>query len=209
MCALPVRIAFAGSRACGPGAAPAVAALLARVPAGASLGVGCAVGVDQLVLSRCLASSRSAVVFAAGSATGAGFWPGSAPRSLLSSVGRPVRWLAGGPLSLPLPARLARRTQSLVRWAAAGAPGSALVAVVAQPLPPGGRGSGTWLAVSAAAAAGLPVVVCLVPPVRSSLPPLPGGGSWVPAGAPWAGCLPGSVLFSWAPAGAGQLSLFS
>jgi hypothetical protein len=84
-----------------------------------------------------------------------------------------VRWLAGGPLSLPLRARLARRTAAVVAAASAG-----LVAFPAAP-----DAHGTWLAARLALARGLPVVAVPLGFPVSALPSL-GAGVWVPAALP-------------------------
>jgi hypothetical protein len=110
-----------------------------------------------------------------------------------------VHWLAGGPLSIPLAARLARRTEAAVRFAASSGPGAGLVAFLRrQPVP--GAHSGSWLALQLGASAGLP---CIVFPCDwvSSPPPLAAGGSWqrCSAGPPWSGALqwlPPSDLFA-------------
>ena len=72
--------------------------------------VGCATGADQAVIICC--PSRSLRVFAAFSASGAGAFGGSAVSVVRThaSLGGSVRWLAGGPLSVPLVARLMARS---------------------------------------------------------------------------------------------------
>jgi hypothetical protein len=90
-----------------------------------------------------------------------------------------------------LVARLARRSQHLVRSVASGhAPGTGLVAFVAAPPPRPVRagtswspcGSGTWSTVAMAAGHGLPVLVFPVGLSPAALPPL-GQGRWQPAAA--------------------------
>lgn len=72
--------------------------------------VGCCMGADQQVIQRALPSSL--VVFAAFAQGGAGAWSGSAVQAVkqAAQAGAVVHWLAGGPLSLPLPVRLIRRS---------------------------------------------------------------------------------------------------
>ena len=72
--------------------------------------VGCATGADQAIILCC--PPRSLRVFAAFSASGAGAFGGSAVKVVRthSSLGGSVRWLAGGPLSVPLVARLMARS---------------------------------------------------------------------------------------------------
>ena len=113
-----------------------------------------------------------------------------------------MSWLAGGVLSVPLPARLAARSLAFVRFLASS--GGCLV-VAASSLPsrafgPGpfpSCGSGSWSSAAAAVLAGVPVFAAWggggpVP----LFPALPGGGSW----SPWP--LPGCAwAWRWVPAG--------
>ena len=80
-----------------------------------------------------------------------------------------MQWWAGGPASVPLPARLAARTRAVV-----GAASSGLVAFLASP---GSRG--TVLACRLAAERGLQVVAFPLGFHGQQLSAL-GGGRWVP-----------------------------
>ena len=124
---------FFGSRSLGSAWAPAVgrvvAGALARWP-GSSSFVGCASGGDSLALSALLAAgvAPSVSVFAVGSASGAGFWAGSALPGVSAALaaGASVSWLAGGPLSVALRSRLAARSSACVSAALAAGPCVAL-----------------------------------------------------------------------------------
>ena len=78
--------------------------------AGHQVHVGCATGADQAALICC--PPHSLRVFAAFTQSGAGSFPGSAVSVVRThaSLGGSVRWLAGGPLSVPLVARLMARS---------------------------------------------------------------------------------------------------
>lgn len=186
---------------CGSRALPAAAArtvgqvVPALLGAGSVLSVGCATGADAAAVSSAVALGAGSRLrlFAVGGPGGAGFagqLSAVAGLRAAAAAGAAVSWWAGGPASLPLRARLARRSLACVRAAAAGGPGSGLVAFVAglppQPFSSGtwpSCGSGSWAAVAAAARAGLPVVVAPVGGLSgSSLPGLPGGGSWAAVG---------------------------
>lgn len=200
--AAPARVAFVGSRSCPPvwpAVGRAVAAALAR---GSLVGVGCCSGADVLVLRAALAAAPARLcVFAAFGPGGAGAGPVSAVGAVAvaARLGASVAWCAGGPLSRPLRARLRARSAALVRWAAAGGPGSCLVAFVSSP-----SSRGSFRACRLAALAGLPVF--LFPfgwsprrsAVRSLGPSCP--GCWVPvrsSSVVWLGAL------RWAPGPAG------
>ena len=122
-----------------------MAGLLAS-PVGVSLRVGCCVGADALAVVSALAWGGAArlSVFAAFGVGGAGACSLSAVQPVAAAVraGASVRFLAGGPLSLPLAARLWRRSCAVVRGAGALVlfdPGAGSLAVagfaVAQALP--------------------------------------------------------------------------
>lgn len=184
-------MAVAGSRSLS-GAGLALVAPVCRsvLASGRSLAVGCAVGADAAALA---AMPPSAVrCFAAFGPGGAGAWRGSAVAAVagFAAQGGAVSWLAGGPLSVPLPARLAARTSAVV--------GAASVSVVVFFASPSSRGSA--LAARLAVGRGLPVFgfACGFP--ASQLPAL-GAGAWVPVcgAGPWAGA------FRWVP---GQAGLF-
>jgi hypothetical protein len=99
------------------------------------------------------------------------------------AAGGSVVWLAGGPLSVALPARLSARTAACVSAASAG-----LVAFFASPV-----SRGSLLAASLAAGRSLPVFAFPVGFCGSLLPSL-GAGSWVPVSG--SGCWAGA--FRWA-----------
>lgn len=185
-------VAFAGSRALPVGFAPLVARVACRaVASGFGIAVGCCVGVDSVVLSS--VPSWSVRCFAAFGVGGAGACSLSAVSlvSRLPSRGGSVSWLAGGSLSVPLPARLAARTRAVV--------GSASVGLCVFFASPSSRGSA--LAARSAAARGLPVFAFACG-FCSSLLPVLGSGSWLPVRA---GAFVGG--FEWSPVSP-QRSLF-
>ena len=224
-------VGFCGPRVAPAGAAPLVSSLVrSALASGRGVAAGCALGVDSLAVSSALAlgGAGSLSVFAAFGPSGLGSVAScSAPLSSVAaaaSAGASVAWWAGGvPVRgglLPAPARLAARSLAFVRAVAASGAGCGLVAVVgALPSSPlalrrasAGRpwvssGSGSWSAVGAAAALGVPVVVFPLGGVApAALPLLAGGGSWSPAAA--AGLW--SAGWRWSPAvAAAQPSLFS
>ena len=166
-------VAVAGSRALPVGGA-ALVVEAARVLAGSgcSLVVGCCRGADVAVVSAVpVASVR--VLCAFGSA-GEGAGPASAVGSVLAfaASGGSVAWWAGGRASVPLFARLARRTRAVVSSASSG--------LLLFPSSPVSRGS--WLAAELAVARGLPVVVVPLGFSSSLLPSL-GDGQWARANA--------------------------
>jgi len=119
-------LALAGSRSLSTSAlvVPVVAGLLAS-PVRVSLRVGCCVGADALAVVAALAwggASRLSVFAAFGTSP---TYPGACSLSAVEPVaaavraGASVRFLAGGPLSLPLSARLWRRSCAVVRGAGA------------------------------------------------------------------------------------------
>jgi hypothetical protein len=198
-----------GSRALPGAAAPLVGRTVsALLDAGSVLSVGCAAGADAAAVSAAVAAGAAPRValfcafgpvsppWAAARHTAPGAWSGSAVATVAAALfaGAAVRWWAGGPSSVSLSARLVRRSLACVHSAACGGPGSGLVAFVCQ-LPPRAFapgvwpscGSGSWASAGAAALLGLPVVVVPVGVLEgvsvSSLPALPGGGSWVPVSA--------------------------
>jgi hypothetical protein len=183
----------------------------ALLSAGSVLAVGCAAGADAAAVSSAVAAGAASrlLLFAVGGRSGAGFaGRASAVAGVRSAVaaGAAVSWWAGGAVSVPLRARLVGRSLACVGAAAAGGPGSGLVAFVGQ-LPPRvfgagawpSCGSGSWGSAGAAALRGLPVVVVPVGSLAgvsvSSLPVLPGKGSWSPV---LSGALSGG--FRWVPA---------
>ena len=180
-------VAFCGSRSLPSSWSPVVAGCVRSVlAAGRGVAVCCCSGADELRLRSwsALPSWGPCSVFAAGDASGAGFAGSLSCLPFVrraASRGASVSWLAGGPLSLPLPARLVRRAAACVRAAAA---------LVCFGLSPASRGSLGECRL--AASLGLPVVVF---PARASSPPALGPGLWVAAGAGvW------SAALRWAPA---------
>jgi hypothetical protein len=184
-------VAVAGSRALPAGGA-ALVAEAARVLAasGCSLVVGCCRGADAAVLSAVPASCVRVLCAFGPAGQGAGSASAVGPVLAFAASGGAVAWWAGGGLSVPLFARLARRTRAVVSSASSG--------LVLFPSSPESRGS--WLAAELAVARGLPVVVVPLGFSPSLLPAL-GAGGWVRANA--SGVFGGA--WCWAP---GQGGLF-
>lgn len=190
-------VAFGGSRALSASFAPLVASVVsAAVASGAGVRVGCAAGADRLVLSSALRAPggvRSLSVFAVGAASGAGFWSGSAPVSLLRaavSVGASVSWLAGGALSVPLRARLFGRSVACVSGAGAA------VFFLASP-----SSAGSLAVAGAAVGGGVPVFAFSCGFSGAPCPPRGCAGAWSPSS------FLGFPCWVWVPA-AVQASLF-
>ncbi len=163
------QLAVGGSRdLAGPGAFALVDLAAAWQAGGASLGVGCSIGADAIVLG-CLAVPRRVSVFAACSSSGAGAWPGTALASVRAAHARgaSVHWLVGGPLSLALPARLAARSRAL-----ALASSGCLVALSSRTSP------GSLVLAGSVAARRGPVVALACGFPWYCLPPLVSGGHW-------------------------------
>jgi hypothetical protein len=187
-------VAVAGSRRLPPGGAGLVSrAAVALCGSGFGLSVGCCRGADALALSAVagLWSGRVACL-AAFAPCGAGASPFSAVAAVRRAVslGVAVSWLAGGPLSLPLAARLSRRTRAVVGKASAGC-----VVFFASP-----HSAGSRLAAGCAVARGLPVLAFPLGFPGAALP-APGSGSWQPSGLPglWA------AAWRWVPDQSGLL----
>ena len=114
-----------------------VSAILAD---GDRVSVGCAAGADACALRAALGIAPSRVeLFCVGGESGAGFWRGSAPLSLLRAAaahGAAVTWRAGGPPEIPFRARLMCRSLAALSGSSAavfflassGSPGSLAVA---------------------------------------------------------------------------------
>lgn len=188
---------------CGSRSLPSSLPLVGQVAgallgAGSVLAVGCAAGADAAVVSSVVAAGAATQLqlLVVGGASGAGFagrWSAVSGVHAAVAAGASVAWWAGGSSLVPVRVRLARRSLACVQVAAAGGQGSGLVAFVSS-LPSRGFGSGawpscgsgSWSSTAAAARLGLPVVVFPVAQLAgvsvSSLPALPGGGSWVPVG---------------------------
>jgi hypothetical protein len=166
-------VAVAGSRALPAGGAVLVAeAVQLLAGSGCSLVVGCCRGADAAAVSAMpVASAR---VLCAFGPAGEGAGPASAvgPVLAFAASGGAVAWWAGGGLSVPLFARLARRTRAVVSRASSG--------LLLFPSSSVSRGS--WLAAELAVARGLPVVVVPLGFSPSLLPSL-GAGGWVRANA--------------------------
>ncbi len=113
-----VKIHFGGSRSLSQNHFSFVSQVVqASLSAGASVHVGCAVGADQAVVHSALSVPSSLFVFAQFSQSDQGSFSGSAVQSVLSAqaAGASVSFLAGGPLSIPLRARLLRRSVAALR----------------------------------------------------------------------------------------------
>jgi hypothetical protein len=187
-------VAVAGSRSLS-GAGLALVAPVCRsvLASGRSLAVGCAVGADAAVLSAGLPVSAVQCFAAFGRGPGfAGAWRGSAASAVgrFAADGGRVSWLAGGPLSVPLCARLASRTSAVVS--------AASVSCVVFFASPASRGSA--LAARLAVGRGLAVFAFACGFPASRLPAL-GPGAWVPV----SGAGVWSSAFRWVP---GQAGLF-
>ncbi len=184
-----VHVLLGGSRALPGSASPLLASsVLSVLSINSVVHVGCAAGADAVIVSSVLAAGSAShlSLFCIGSASGAGFWSGSASFSLLSQAvisGASVTWCAGGALSLPLRARLFRRS------CAAMAGCSSAVFFLSSPSSPGSLRVAT-----AAFGHGIPVFVF---PFGFSGPPaaLAGvAGAWVP------GSFASHRCWAWQPA---------
>jgi hypothetical protein len=112
VCAMSRYVAFVGSRSLPESIRPRVAAAVSAYGRkGWSIAVGCCVGADAFAATAAQAAHLPVSLFAVGAADGSGFWAGSAP---LSSFPADVRWLAGGSLSVPLSARMPRRSDAVI-----------------------------------------------------------------------------------------------
>ena len=155
-------VAFAGSRKLASGKAHGLVLRAVRsvLSSGRWVAVGCAKGVDQIVIQAVLAQgmAHKLVIFAVGGPTGRGFWSGSCPLGLLHQAARQgavVLWWAGGYCHCfgrcsCLKQRLRRRTLRLVQSCGA---------LVAFSLGFTQVSPGTWLAVRAAVRQQKPVRV--------------------------------------------------
>jgi hypothetical protein len=151
------------------------------------------VGADAAVLSAGLPPSAVRCFAAFGPGPGfAGSWRGSAASAVgrFAATGGAVVWWAGGPASVPLPARLAARTSAVVTQASTG-----LVVFFASSV-----SRGSFLAASLAMGRGLPVFAFPIGFPGRLLPSI-GPGSWVSFSGPgvWSGA------FRWIPAQSGLL----
>lgn len=182
---VPGVVALGGSRVLSrPGCAlvAQLAALLAS--SGHGVSVGCCRGADATAIGA-LTGSPALHVCAVFDRHGFGAWSASAVNTtrLAAIRGSRVSWLAGGPRTVPLVARLTRRTAAVADACTCGA------AVFFQG--PGSRGS--QLLARLVAAKGLPVVAFAVGFPPSQLPAL-GPGEWLPMGS-----FPGATAALWGP----------
>ena len=162
-------VAVAGSRSLPEGGAALVAeAARVLVGSGCSLVVGCCRGADAAVVSAVPVSSVRVLCAFGQAGEGAGSASAVGPVLAFASSGGAVAWWAGGGPSVPLFARLARRTRAVALSASSG--------LLLFPSSPESRGS--WLAAELAVARGLPVVVVPLG-FAPSLLPLLGAGRWV------------------------------
>lgn len=175
---------FGGSRSLAP--SPLLAQVVGAVLAsGAPVHVGCSAGADAQVI-QCAhrsASFQQVRVFSAFGQGGAGACGVSAVSAVQSwaQAGGSVSWLAGGPLAVPLAARLIRRSLAALAGCSA--------AVFFAP------GSGSLAVASHAVKAGIPVFAFGSQPAA-----IPGAaGSWVSAS------FAGLSCWQWSTA---QMSLF-
>ena len=166
-------VAIAGSRALPPTGHKVVARVTrAIIGGGCRIVVGCAQGADAACISAaldCDAGRRLSVMAAFGQLGQGASRSVSNVYGVSSAVagGAAVTWWAGGGESVPLAARLARRTRAVVGAADAG-----LVVVMSSPM-----SRGSLLAARTAAARGLSVVVV---PMCFAVPPRDiGAGRWV------------------------------
>lgn len=200
--AVTAPVGFSGSRLVSPAAAAVVAAVADNVAAaGFPVLVGCASGVDSVCVSSVLAVSGTATrltIFCAFGPDGVGALGRASSLSGVAAAaasGASVTWWAGGPLSVPGRARLARRSLAFVR-ALASSGGRLLVFPSSPPARPFGSGawpscgSGSWATACAAARLGVRVVA--VPDFAGPLPLL-GVGAWTPAS------LAGVTAWRWHP----------
>ncbi len=179
----PMAVYFGGSRSL-THSAQVAQVVGAVVASGQSVHVGCSVGADALVISSAIRSPSFLHVFSAFAPSGAGSCSLSAVQLVrqAAAAGALVSWLAGGPLYLPLAARLIRRSIAGLRGCSA--------AVFFRP------GPGSLAVAARALAASLPVFAFSI----SAPAPVPGcAGQWV------ASSFMGFACWSWRPA---QLSLF-
>jgi hypothetical protein len=179
---------FGGSRSLPSQFSPLVASVVQSVlSAGQSVRVGCAAGGDAAVIRSVLAAGQAGrlSVFAVGSASGAGFWSGSALAAVraAASAGAAVFWSAGGSVrKVPLPARLIKRSM-------AGVAGSAQAVFFLASK----NSKGSLAVAGRAASAGLPVFAFACG-FSGSPAPLAGAGQWV------RGSFAGRQCWQWQPA---------
>jgi len=171
---------FCGSRSLSSSFAPVVSGVVASLPAGSPVSVGCARGADELVRLAC----PSARVFAVASGDFGLVGPAAFARRSASMVRSlpPASWFVGFVAS-PCPANLVPS-----RYWVGGRPRS-----------------GSWSALAFAAGRPLSVAVVWCGADELVLPAWPSGwapcGAWVPVSvAPWSGVALPCVLWVWSPA---------
>jgi len=169
-------VAVAGSRSLSADQAGQVSeAASSLLESGHRVAVGCCVGADEAVIRAALANAgaSSLNVMCAFGPGGVGACPVSAVSAAETAraAGARVSWWAGGGASVPLRARLARRTHAV----AASAPGGLFVCFGSP------ESAGSLLACRAAISAGRPVLALPLGFGASALP-LPGVGEWQAAG---------------------------
>lgn len=180
-------VAIVGSRTL-PMCGLSLAALVAEGVwiSGRAIVTGCCVGVDQAVM-RAACGSGQLTILAAFGQYGEGACTASARFHVQAAAiaGANVVWWAGGPETVPLGARLARRSQAVAAFGSGG-----LIAVM------GSHGSvGSMHAVHQAVKLGRPVVaICAGFRPRELYPVL--GGVWSVIGE----LAPGFIAASWEPA---------
>ncbi len=177
-------VALGGSRSlAGPGAVVLGDLVQSLQVARRSLVTGCAVGADAIVMDFG-AGNGPLQVLAVCESDGYGSWRGTALPFVRGAarLGASVQWLAGGPLSVALPARLAARTRAVGAAASAGA----VIAVSSS------QSAGSLLLARSVAARRLPVVALACGFSWLSLPPLAAGGFWRKLGVG-----PGVVAAQW------------
>lgn len=167
--------------------------------------VGCALGVDALVIDAMLRAGRATdlEIFTAFGPLRAATYHGNKFYSAPGASGRPLRaisnlsgvavaqqagatvhWWAGGTAAVPLRGRLAKRSLRVIEslWTAHGALFAFPVSLPVTPFGPGKFptcGSGTWSTAAAAVKMGVPVsVLPVVPPLDLPALPAKNGGEW-------------------------------
>lgn len=179
-------IYLAGSRSLQLPSSQVAQVTLATLQAGHTIRVGCCIGADQAVINSAMAAGGASflVVFAIFTASGRGACSLSAVQTVQAAgnLGASVRYLAGGPLNVPLAARLISRSVAAFSGSSA--------AVFFQP------GTGSLAVAALAASQQIPVYVFSS---GTPAPLAPQGGQWV------ASSFAGFPCVQWSPA---QIQLF-
>ncbi len=177
-------VALGGSRSLSGAGVVALTHIVQQLQsAGHPLAVGCSTGADATAITMA-AGNGPLSVFAVCDPFGGGGWrcTALAPVQRASRLGASVHWLAGGPLSLAIPARLAARTYAVAAAASAGA-----LVVVSTPDSPG-----SFLLARLVNIRRRPVVALACGFSWFQLPPLGAGGFWRKLGS-----APGIVAAQW------------